>query len=87
MALLKRIRGRHQYRLVLCGHKAAEAGAVCLVLMVQGQLMDATLSHLLIAKSPVERMHLTFEQFAEDLDNGVSSDGPPTRSDRSSLKK
>jgi len=43
------IRGRHQYRLVLCGHKAVEAGAVCLVLMVQGQLMDATLSHLLIA--------------------------------------
>lgn len=46
---MKRIRGRHQYRLVLCGHKAVEAGAVCLVLMVQGQLMDATLSHVLIA--------------------------------------
>jgi hypothetical protein len=49
MEVLQRIRGRHQYRLVLCGHKAVEAGAVCLVLMVQGQLMDATLSHLLIA--------------------------------------
>jgi hypothetical protein len=49
MELLKRIRGRHQYRLVLCGHKAVEAGAVCLVLMVQGQLMDATLSHFMIA--------------------------------------
>ena len=44
-----RIGGRHQYRLVLCGHKAVEAGAVCLVLMVQGQLMDVTASHFLIA--------------------------------------
>jgi hypothetical protein len=35
--------------LVLCGHKAAEAGAVCLVLMVQGHLPDVTLSHILIA--------------------------------------
>jgi len=34
---------------VLCGHKAVEAGAVCLVLMVQGHLVDATLAHLLIA--------------------------------------
>ena len=25
---------RHQFRLVLCGHKAVEVGAVCLVLMV-----------------------------------------------------
>ena len=27
---------KQQYRLVLFGHKAAEVGAVCLVLMVQG---------------------------------------------------
>ena len=40
---------RHQFRLVLCGHKAVEAGAVCLVLMVQGHLVDVTLAHLLIA--------------------------------------
>ncbi len=40
---------RHQFRLVLCGHKAVEAGAVCLVLMVQGHLADVTLAHLLIA--------------------------------------
>ncbi len=29
-----------------------------------------------VKKSPVERMHLTFEQFAEDLADGLSSDGP-----------
>ena len=40
---------RQRYRLILCGHKAAEAGAVCLVLMVQGQVVGITLSHFLIA--------------------------------------
>jgi RNA polymerase sigma factor (sigma-70 family) len=29
-----------------------------------------------VKKSPVERMHLTFERFAEDLAEGLSSDGP-----------
>lgn len=29
-----------------------------------------------VKKSPVERMHLTFERFAKDLDEGLSSDGP-----------
>jgi RNA polymerase sigma factor (sigma-70 family) len=29
-----------------------------------------------VKKSPVERMHLTFEHFAEDLADGLSSDGP-----------
>jgi RNA polymerase sigma factor (sigma-70 family) len=29
-----------------------------------------------VKKSPVERMHLTFERFAEDLNDGLSSDGP-----------
>jgi len=40
---------RHQFRLVLCGHKAVEVGAICLVLMVQGHLLDVTAAHLLIA--------------------------------------
>jgi hypothetical protein len=40
---------RHQFRLVLCGHKAVEVGAVCLVLMVQGNLGEVTLTHFLIA--------------------------------------
>ena len=38
-----------QYRLALCGHKAVEAGAVCMVLMVQGDLTALTLAHLAIA--------------------------------------
>jgi RNA polymerase sigma factor (sigma-70 family) len=29
-----------------------------------------------VKKSPVERMHLTFERFADDLAEGLSSDGP-----------
>jgi apolipoprotein N-acyltransferase len=43
--------GRHRqaYRLVLCGHKAVEAGTVCLLLMVQGDLLALTSAHLLIA--------------------------------------
>jgi hypothetical protein len=40
---------RHQFRLVLCWHKIVEAGAACLVLMVQGQLGEVTAAHLLIA--------------------------------------
>jgi hypothetical protein len=40
---------RHLYRLVLCGHKAVEAGAVCMVLMVQGHLGEVTAAHLAIA--------------------------------------
>jgi hypothetical protein len=40
---------RHQFRLVLCGHKAVEAGAVCIVLMVQGHLLEVTAAHLLVA--------------------------------------
>ena len=39
----------HRFRLALCGHKAVEAGLVCLVLMVQGHLATLTLAHLLIA--------------------------------------
>jgi DNA-directed RNA polymerase specialized sigma24 family protein len=37
-----------------------------------------------VKKSPVERMHLTFERFAEDLADGLSSDGP-TDAERSLL--
>ncbi len=40
---------KHQFRLALCGHKAVEAGAVCLLLMVQGQLATVTVAHLEIA--------------------------------------
>jgi RNA polymerase sigma factor (sigma-70 family) len=37
-----------------------------------------------VKRSPVERMHLTFERFAEDLADGLSSDGP-TEAERSIL--
>jgi hypothetical protein len=40
---------RHQFRLMLCGHKAVEAGAVCVALMLQGHLLDVTAAHLLVA--------------------------------------
>ena len=40
---------RHQFRLVLFGHKAVEAGAVCMLLMVQGHLASITAMHLEIA--------------------------------------
>jgi hypothetical protein len=40
---------KQQYRLALCGHKAVEAAAVCVVLMVQGNLAAVTLVHLVIA--------------------------------------
>jgi hypothetical protein len=43
------IHKRHKFRLMLFGHKAVEAGAACLILMVQGQLAQATASHFLIA--------------------------------------
>jgi hypothetical protein len=33
----------------MCGHKAVEVGAVCVVLMVQGHLVDVTLAHLFVA--------------------------------------
>jgi len=45
----QRIHKKHQFRLMLCGHKAVETGAACLILMVQGQLAQATASHFLIA--------------------------------------
>ena len=35
--------------MVLCGHKAVEAGAVCMLLMVQGQLVAITATHLATA--------------------------------------
>jgi hypothetical protein len=40
---------KNKFRFVLCGHKAVEAGAVCLLLMVQGNLLALTAAHFLIA--------------------------------------
>ena len=65
---------RHQFRLALCGHKAVEAGAVCLVLMVGGSLGGLTLAHLVVASktglmavSPV--LVVTFTRLARHLAN------------------
>ena len=65
---------KHQFRLVLCGHKAVEAGAVCLLLMVQGNLLALTAAHFLIATktgllavSPA--VGLTFTKHARHLAN------------------
>jgi predicted membrane-bound mannosyltransferase len=43
------IHDKHRFRLALAGHKAVETGAACLLFMVQGQLAQATSSHLVIA--------------------------------------
>ena len=72
---LRRLAGeKHRFRLILCGHKAVEAAAVCVVLMVQGHLADVTLAHLLIATktgllavSPV--LGMTFTPYARHLAN------------------
>lgn len=63
---------KHQFRLALCGHKAVEAGAVCLLLMVQGNLAEATLAHFaiaaktgLLAVSPA--LAITFSQQARHI--------------------
>ena len=49
MNLERLIHKKHQFRLALCGHKAVETGAACLLLMLQGQLGQATWGHFLIA--------------------------------------
>jgi len=49
MNLKSALHERHQFRLALCGHKAVEAGAVCLLLMVQGHLAMVTFAHVEIA--------------------------------------
>jgi hypothetical protein len=69
---------KHQFRLVLCGHKAVEAGAVCLVLMVQGHLADATIAHLAIAAKTgllavVPAVGVTFTRQARHLANRWTS--------------
>jgi len=69
---------KYQYRLVLCGHKAVEAGAVCLLLMVQGNLAAITLGHLAIASKTgvlavFPAIGLTFTQYARHLANRWTS--------------
>jgi hypothetical protein len=68
----------HQFRLVLCGHKVAEAGVVCLLLMVQGQLSGVTAAHLLIASktgllAALPVLGITFTRHAKHLINRWTS--------------
>ena len=49
MNLIRLLHKKHQFRLALCGHKAVETGAACLMFMLQGQLGQATLGHFFIA--------------------------------------
>jgi hypothetical protein len=49
MNMLGLLHEKHKYRLMLCSHKAVEVGAVCLALMVQGNLGRITLGHLATA--------------------------------------
>ncbi len=49
MSLKTLFHKKHQFRLMLCGHKVVETGAACLFLMVQGQLAQVTVGHLLVA--------------------------------------
>ena len=72
------VREKLQYRLVLCGHKAVEASAVCLVLMVQGNLMAITLTHLSLASKTgllavFPAIGLTFTRYARYFANRWTS--------------
>jgi hypothetical protein len=65
---------KHQYRLALCGHKAVEAGAVCLVLMSQGRLAEMGLPHLFIASKTgllavFPALGVTFTKYARHFSN------------------
>ncbi len=69
---------KHQFRLALFGHKAVEAGAVCVVLMVGGHVLDVTGAHLLVASktgvlSVLPSVVLTFTTFARHFVNRWTS--------------
>ena len=68
----------HQFRLVICGHKAVEVGAVCVLLMVQGGLAGVTLTHLGIATKTgllgvFPLLGITFTRHARHLANRWTS--------------
>ncbi len=70
--------GRHRFRLSLFGHKAVETGAVCMLLMVQGNLAGATLGHLAMASQTslltvAPLLGLTLTKFARHYANRWAS--------------
>ena len=69
---------KHQYRLFLFGHKGVEAGAVCLVLMVQGHLLGLTAAHFVVASktgllATLPTLGLSFTRFAHHFVNRWTS--------------
>lgn len=69
---------RQQYRLVLCGHKAAEVGTACLALMVQGNVADLTLGHFAVASKTAvlalfPALGVTFSRYAGVMTNRWTS--------------
>lgn len=69
---------RHQFRLAMCGHKAAEVAGVCMLVMVQGNVAGLTLTHLgiatqtgLLAVAPV--LAVTVTRYARHLANRWTS--------------
>jgi hypothetical protein len=71
---------KHKYRLIVCGHKAVEVGAVCLLLMVQGNITGITLGHLAIASQTglvavFPTLWLSFTRYARHLANRWTSSG------------
>lgn len=69
---------RHQFRVALCGHKAAEAAGACLLLMVQGNVLALTATHFAIASKTglvavAPALALTFTPFAKRLVNRWTS--------------
>jgi hypothetical protein len=68
------IHHKHQYRAAMCGHKAVEVSAVCVLLMVQGDIAGITLTHLGIASKtgllgvfPI--LAITYTRYARHLTN------------------
>ena len=72
--------GPHQFRLVMCAHKAVEVAGVCMLLMGQGSLAGLTLGHLglasqtgLLAVVPI--LGVTLTRYARSLANRWTSSG------------
>ncbi|HEX4996785.1 MAG TPA: hypothetical protein VFY29_01080 [Terriglobia bacterium] len=69
---------RHQFRLALVGHKAAEVASACLLLMAQGQIAQVTLGHVAIASETgllavAPLVGITLTRFARHFANRWSS--------------
>jgi hypothetical protein len=69
---------KHQFRLLLFGHKGVEAGALCLLLMVQGNVLGLTAAHFVIAGKTgvlavLPALGLSFTGYAHHLVNRWTS--------------